>query len=153
MLHIYFVCGNISPALTSLNVKNANAPPTRHQSLSLAQHSLLLFQFMAFFTFLQHERPSVFPTLIVCMCADTQVHTLPHGDAHKHICMRTYSHTFTAPKSCPNRMISKSNKTPTVFQREGVFSEQRSDKRAKKRRRGKGEEWTRGIVRPRESSP
>ena len=148
MLLIYFVCGNISPTLSSLNVKNTNAPPTRHQSLSLAPtHSLAVsiygFFFIFFLTFLRHERPSVFPTRS----------TYVHG--------HTLSLSLAAPQSCPNRMIGKSNKTPTVFQSEGVCAEQRRDKKEKgikKKKEGAGgeeeeEEWTRGIVRPRESSP
>lgn len=117
MLHIYFVCGNISPALTSLNMKNANAPPTRHQSLSLAPTLSLAVSIYGFFFLLQHERPSVFPLTDVCAWMHTDIHIM-------HVCTHTFSLSHSPTQSCRNRMIAKSNETPPVFQREGVCAKQ-----------------------------
>lgn len=135
MIHIYFVCGNISPTLTSL-MKNANVPATQHQSLCLAP-TFWLFRFMAFFPFLHHERPSVFPE---------RIYVQEHSWTNTYIVRVCIQPFFTALLSCHSKMISKSNKSLTVQQLrdkpEGGEGEGEEDGRS-----GHG-----GIVRPHESS-
>lgn len=114
MLHLYFVCGNISLTLTSLNMENANTPLTQHQSLSLAPTLSLA---VSVYAFLKKKKTSYNTKdhqcfQFRCMCDHMDVHIgshalfLSHSPCHVETKMISHSKETATVKKCLTKMES-----------------------------------------------